>query len=100
MRIRSKQNILSTTLRRHRLRFLKSLFLAISLKNHRDLNAKSFGYVPDLKNSSFNVIKEFKTNLTRSQRNGKDNTKIKFCRWVADRRLTTSSILNNLILEE
>ena len=48
----------------------------------------------------YNAIKVFKTNVTRSQSNGKDNTKIKYCRWVAGRRLTTRSILNNLKLEE
>ena len=40
---------------------------------------KSFGFVTGLKNSSFNAIKVFKTNVTRSQRNGKDNTKIEYC---------------------
>ena len=61
---------------------------------------KSFGCVTGLKNSSFNAIKVFKTNVTRSQRNGKDNTEIKYCRMVASRRLTTRSILNNPKLEE
>jgi hypothetical protein len=27
-----------------------------------------------------------KTKITRSQRNSKDNTKMKYCRWVAGRR--------------
>ena len=63
-------------------------------------NVKSFGYVTGLKNSSFNAIKVFKTNVTRSQRNGKDDTKIKYCRWVAGRRLTNESIVNNFKLEE
>ena len=40
----------------------------------------------------------------RSQRNangnGEDNTKMKYCRLVAARRLTAGSILNNLKLEE
>ena len=53
--------------------------------------------VTGLKNSFFNAIKVFKTNVTRSQR---DNTKIKYCRLVAGRRLTTRSILNNLKLEK
>ena len=61
----------------------------------------SFGYVTDtgLKNNSFNAIKVFKTKATRSQRNGKDNAKMKYCRWVAGRRLMTGSILNNLKLQ-
>ena len=49
------------------------------------------------KNSFFNAVKVFKTNVTRSQSNGQDNTKIKYRRWIASRRLTTISILNNLI---
>jgi hypothetical protein len=40
-------------------------------------------------------MKIFKTKVTRSQRNGKDNAKMKYCRMVAGRRLTTGSILNN-----
>ena len=52
------------------------------------------------KHRCFNVIKVFKTNVTRSQRDGKDNTKIEYCRLVAGRRLTTRSILNNLKLEK
>jgi hypothetical protein len=36
----------------------------------------------------------------RSQRNGKDNTKMKYCPLVAGRRLTTGPILNNLKLED
>ena len=82
----------SETWRRH------CLFLAISLQNHKNVNAKSFGYVTSLKNSSFNAIKVFKTNVTRSQRNGKNDTKIKYCRWVAGRRLTNGSIVNNFKL--
>ena len=31
------------------------------------------------KNSSFNTFKVFKTNVTCSQRSGKDNTKIEYC---------------------
>ena len=58
----------------------------------RSLLAMSLG----LKNNSFNAIKVFKTNVTRSQRNGKDNAKMKYCRLVAGRTLTTGSILNNL----
>ena len=101
MRVGRKQHILSTTLRRHKSRFLKFSFLAISLQNQKDVNAKSFGYVTGLKNSSFNAIKVFKTNVTRSQRNGiDDDTKIKYCRWVAGRRLTNGSIVNNFKLEE
>jgi urease gamma subunit len=57
---------------------------------------KSFGYVTGLKNNYFNAIKVFKTKVMRSQRNGKDNVKMKYCRLVAGRRLTTGSILNNL----
>jgi hypothetical protein len=74
--------------------------------NHKEVNAKSFasfGYVTGLKNNSFNAIKVFKTKVMRSQRNGKENTKMKYCRLVAAksaRRLTTGSILNNLKLEE
>ena len=56
--------------------------------------------VSGLKNSSFNAIKVFKTNETRSQRSGKHNTKIEYCRPVAGRSFTTRSILNNLKLEE
>ena len=63
-----------------------------------DINAKSFGYVTGLKNNSFNAIKVFKTKVTRSERNGKDNAKMKYCRLVAGRTLTTGSILNNLKL--
>ena len=59
------------------------------------LNAKFFGCVTGLKNSFFNAIKVFKTNVMRSQRNGKDNTKIKYCRWVAGRKLTKESIVAN-----
>ena len=40
-----------------------------------------------LKNNSFNAIKVFKTNVTRSQRSGKDNAKIKYCRLVAGEHL-------------
>jgi hypothetical protein len=36
----------------------------------------------------FNTIKVFKKKVTRSQQNGKDNTKMKYCRLVAGRRLT------------
>ena len=61
------QHILSTTLRRHRFRFLKSSFLALSIYNHEDVNPKSFGYDSGMKNYTFNAIKEFKTNVTRSQ---------------------------------
>ena len=47
-----------------------------------------FGYVIGQKNSSvINAIEVFKANVTRSQRNGKDNTKIKYCRPVAGRKL-------------
>ena len=69
----------------------------MSVQNQKDVNAKSFGYVTGLKN---NAIKVFKINVTRSQRNGKDDTKIKYCRWVAGRRLTNGSIVNNFKLEE
>ena len=63
-----------------------------------DINVKSLGYVSGLTNNSFNVIKIFKTKVTRSQRNGKDNAKTKYCRMVAGRRLTTGSLLNNIKL--
>ena len=58
-----------------------------------------------MKNSSFNAIKAikvFKTNVTRSQGNVKDDTKIKYSRWVAHagRRLMNGSIVNNFKLEE
>jgi hypothetical protein len=56
------------------------------------LTAKSFGYVSGLRNNSFNAIKVFKTKVTRSQRNGKDNAKMKYCRWVAGKRLSTGSL--------
>ena len=48
-------------------------------KNHKDVNAKSFGYVIGMNNNSFTAIKVFKTKVTRSQRNGKDNAKILHC---------------------
>ena len=51
-------------------------------------------------NISFNAIKVSKTNVTRSQRTRKDNTKIEYRRRVAGRRRATRSILNNLKLEE
>jgi hypothetical protein len=35
-----------------------------------------------LKNNSFNAIKVFKSNVTRSQRNGKDNAKINIVDWL------------------
>jgi hypothetical protein len=54
---------------------------------------QSFGYVSGQKNNSFNVIKVFKTKVTQSQRNGKDNAKMKYCRLGAGRTLTTGSIL-------
>ena len=100
MRVGRKQHILSTTSRRHRKRCLKSVFLAISLQNHKDVNPKYFRHVTGLKNNSFNAIKVFKTNVTRSQLNGKHKTKIKHCPWVADGRLTRKSVLNNLKLGE
>ena len=48
--------------------------------------------VSGLKNSSFNAIKVFKTNETRSQRSGKDNTKIEYCRPVAGRFYDTINL--------
>ncbi len=98
MRGGRKQQILSTTLRKYRKRFLKSSVLEISLQNHKDINATSFSYVTGLKNNSCNAIKVCKTKVTRSQRNGKDSAKMIYCRIVAARRLTTGSILNNLKL--
>ncbi len=62
------------------------------------MNATSFSYVTGPKNNSFNAIKVCKTKVTRSQRNNKDSAKMKYCRIVAARRLTTGSILNNLKL--
>ena len=100
MRVERKQHILSTTSRRHRKRCLNFLFLAVSLQNHKDVKPKYFHHVTGLKNNSFDAIKVFKTNVTRNQLNGKHNTKIKHCPWVADRRLTRRSVLNNLKLEE
>ena len=58
-----------------------------------DINAKSFGYVTGLKNNFFDAIKVFKTKVTRSLRDGKDKAKMKYCRLVAGRILTTVSIL-------
>ena len=96
MRVRRKQHILSTT----QITLSKILISSfISIKS-QGLNAKSFGFVTGLKKSSFNAIKVFKTNVTRSQRNGKINTRIKYCRRVAGRKLATRSILSNLKLEE
>ena len=56
--------------------------------------------VTGLKNISFSKIEVFKTNVTRSQRNGKDKTKIKYYRWVAGRKRPKGSIVDNLKLEE
>ena len=56
--------------------------------------------ITGLKHSFLNAIKVFKTNVTRNQRDGKDNTKIEYCRLVGGRRLTTRSILNNIKLEK
>ena len=100
MRVDRKQHILPTTSGRHRQRCLKSLFLAISLQNHKNVKPKYVRHVTGLKNNSFNAIKVFKTNVTQSQRNDKHNTKIKHCPWVADRRLMRKSVLNKLKLEE
>ena len=90
MRVGRKQHILST----RRKKFL------ISSNIFTKSEGFSFRYVTSLKNSSFNAIKVFKTNVTRSQSNGKDGTKIKYCRWDASRRLTNRSIVNNFKLEE
>ena len=84
MRVGRKQHLVY---RRYRYRFQKSSVLAISLKNHKDVIAKSVGHVTGLNNDSFNAMKVFKTTGTRSQRNGKENVKITYCRWVAGRRL-------------
>ena len=51
--------------------------------DNKDDIRKSFGYVTGLKNNSFNAIMVFKTNVTRSQRNGKDKANMNYCRWVA-----------------
>ena len=91
MRVGRKQHILSTTLRRHKSHFLKSsvqrFFYRITTTD-KDVIAKSFGYITSLSNS-FNAKKALKTRATRSQRNGKDNAKIKLI-WSMDacRRLT------------
>jgi hypothetical protein len=45
-------------------------------------------YVTALKNNSFNAIKIFEAKVTRSQRNGNDNAKMKYWRMVAWRRIT------------
>ena len=58
-----------------------------------DVNAKLLGYVTGLKNSSVNPIEVFKTNVMRNQPNGQGNTKIKYCRWLAGRKLTKGSIV-------
>ena len=52
-----------------------------------------FRHVTGLENNSFDAIKVFKTNVTRNQLNGKHNTKIKHCPWVADRRVTRRSVI-------
>ena len=51
-------------------------------------------------NDSFNEINVLKTRVALSQRNGKDNAKIKYCRCIASRRLKKGSIVNNLELEK
>ena len=83
MHVGRKQHILFTTLGKYRQRYLTSSVLAIYLQNHKDDIRKSFGYVTGLKNNSFNAIMVFKTKVTRSQRNGKDNANMNYCRWVA-----------------
>ena len=53
---------------------------SISIKSQGStLMSSLWAYVSRLKNSSINAIKVFKTNVTRSQRSGKDNTKIEYC---------------------
>ena len=44
-------------------------------------------YITGRNNDSSHAIKVLKTKLARSQRNGKDNAKFNYCRWVACRRL-------------
>ena len=61
---------------------------------------KSFGYITGLNNDSFNEIEAFKIRVAQSKRNGKDNAKFNYCRWVACRRLKEGSIINNLQLEQ
>jgi hypothetical protein len=58
-RVGRKQQILSTTLGRHRYRFLKSSVLALSLENQKDVNAMSLGYVSGLRNNYLHEIKMF-----------------------------------------
>ena len=95
MRVRREQhNYLVYNFEKARITLSK--ILISSNINHKTLNAKSFGYVTGLKYSSFNAIKVFKT----SQRNGKDNAKIKYCRWAAGRILMTRSVLNYIKIEE
>jgi hypothetical protein len=55
----------------------------ITLSNIQSSSDISFGYVTGPINNSFNAIRVFKTTVTRSQRNGKDNANMKYCRWVA-----------------
>ena len=52
------------------LRWYRRRFLEISPKNHKDVIAKSFDYVTGLE-------MVFKTNVTRSQRNGKSSSNMK-----------------------
>ena len=53
-----------------------------------------------LYNDSFNEINVLKTRVALSQRNGKDNAKIKYCRCIACRILKEGSIVNNRELEK
>ena len=65
------------------------------------LFAKFSGYITGLYNDSFNEINVLKTRVALiSQRNGKDNAKIKYCRCIACRRLKEGSIVYNLELEK
>ena len=49
---------------------------------------------------TLNEINVLKTRVALSQRNGKDNAKIKYCRCIAWGRLKEGSIVNNLELEK
>ena len=49
---------------------------------------------------TLNEINVLKTRVGLSQRNGKDNAKIIYCRCIACRRLKEGSIVNNLELEK
>ena len=76
------------------------MYIACEDTEVKDVFAKSFGYITGLYNDSFNEIIVLKTRVALSQRNGKNNAKIKYCRCIACRRLKEGSIVNNLELEK